>query len=600
MKKIKIGTVIVCVVSIVLILFSFFAKNFVLYDFQMNASDYSYSETEDTKPKSATTAVWFSYGESGRQLQYGLDSKSQSQNMIVYAMDSENGVYSVNGNDSPIRSDSLGHFIAVLPEVEKDIDQDGTMETIYDYARSDLGPDAFNPTPQRFESTNLPYELVFAERKYVMVYYNNEILKDAPISVTSDDGIVTQYRTDHHGWIKGLPIKDIREGFTASYSPDEDTVYQMFYALEDYSYFSTHFFIAHIPLLLVFFLSAIGIAIVCVIRKKLSKNDPSYLISSREKVGIYHSHLKKKTTSRFLIIRWLCLFAAMFVWTYAGQLINQGQALNEIAVPLFSCPFNLNQIVETPCYYLAHLPALFTRFGAEFPIRNIVYAVTYLGTTFLFFVFLGRILCGFLCPAGLLQDLMDKLRQTLHVKPIVVTDKMNKILQPLKWVWIILFLGMAFTGGDFCDICPLKGFTTAQGGYWANLYLGGFLAIILLIGSFFIKRFWCIMCPMGYLMGIFHKFNLFKLKKSCNSCTECGACYNACPMKIKSIYTERQKEDIQTIDCLMCGECINKCPEDNALAMTFCKKTIYKSSRATFMSRFSSKRGRSKTKRRKK
>ena len=87
-------------------------------------------------------------------------------------------------------------------------------------------------------------------------------------------------------------------------------------------------------------------------------------------------------------------------------------------------------------------------------------------------------------------------------------------------------------------------------------------------------------------MGIFQKFNLFHLKKDCMACTECGACYEACPMRIKSIYTEREKEDVQTIDCMMCGECIHKCPEDNALSMTFCGKKIYSSSRQSFLSKY--------------
>ena len=130
--------------------------------------------------------------------------------------------------------------------------------------------------------------------------------------------------------------------------------------------------------------------------------------------------------------------------------------------------------------------------------------------------------------------------------------------------------------------------------------------MVIMAGSFFIKRFWCIICPMGHLMGLLKRFNLFKLKKDCISCTECGACYHACPMRIKSIYTKRDKEtpsgypfmhkrkcgntvNVQTVDCMMCGECIHKCPEDNALSMTFCGKTIYKSSRKTFMSKFSEK-----------
>lgn len=79
----------------------------------------------------------------------------------------------------------------------------------------------------------------------------------------------------------------------------------------------------------------------------------------------------------------------------AGKIIHQGQTLNQIAVPVFRCPFN-----------------------------------------------------------------PDQLREALHIRPIQVTDRMNKAVQPLKWLWIILFLGFVFVGGDFCDICPNKVFST--------------------------------------------------------------------------------------------------------------------------------------------
>ncbi len=272
------------------------------------------------------------------------------------------------------------------------------------------------------------------------------------------------------------------------------------------------------------------------------------------------------------------MICSFFFWTYAGKLIHQGQALNQIAVPVFSCPFNLDQTLESSCYYLTYLPILFT--------RNWGYILCFLGTLLLSLVFLGRMLCGFMCPLGLLQGLMDQLRRALHIRPIHVTDRMNKIIQPLKWLWIILFLDFVFVGGDFCDICPNKVFSTALGGWWASYALTGFLKVFLLVGSFFIKRFWCLMCPMGYLLGIFYKFNLFKLEKDCTACTECGACYEACPMRLKNIYTERDKSGVQTVDCLMYGECIQKCPENNALKMTFCGKTIYKASRKSFISKY--------------
>lgn len=437
MKGRKIGIAVVCAICAFLIVSAFFAKDFVLYDFHTNVTDYQYAKTEEEKPLSVDTSVWFSYGNGGKVVYYGINEEIREESLTVYALSQAGEISITKGNENPIRQDSLGHFIAALPMAEMDIDGDGEAEKVYDYTRADFGLNAFNPAPQRFLSEEIPFELVFAERKYIMVYYGNEILKDAEVLVTSYDGGQKRYHTDEHGWIQGLPNRDIREGFTAAYSPDGLSVYRMHYALEDYSYFTVHFWKAHLPLLVIFVLTCIGIVVVCLIRNCMERNNPAYAIYSRERAGIYPGTLNQKTSSKFLFVRWLCLFTGMFLWTYAGRLIHQGQTLNEISIPVFSCPFNLDQVAEVPCYYLSHLSALFGRFGADFPERNMAYAILFLVTTLFCFIFLGRILCGFLCPAGLLQDLMDKLRQALHIRPIVVTDRMNRFLQPIKWVWIM-------------------------------------------------------------------------------------------------------------------------------------------------------------------
>ena len=583
MKKAKIGTAAVYVICALLTIAAFFAKDFVLYDFEMEPSTYRYTESDAESDFHAETSFWFSFGPD-RELQYGFADNVSPDSIRLYAR-TENEFIPITAQDmNPIREDFIGYFAAALPAQFIDVDGDGTAETVYDFARADLGPHTYELEPREFNSSDFPFEVAFAERKVIQVFYHNELLTDRSVTVVSADGTAQTYYTDNNGWIDGLPIDVLRSGFTVSYSPDGQNVYRMYYAIEDYDYFSLHFFKAYLPLLVVLLLTAIGIVIVYVIRERYARRDPAYAIYSRERPGFRAANLNNKTSSKFLLIRWLFLIFGFLLWTYLGKVIAQGQALNQIAVPTFSCPFNLDQTLESSCYYLTHLPVLFT--------RGWTYIVWFLITLFLFLVLGGRILCGFMCPLGFVQDLFDKLRQALHIRPIPVSDKMNKAIQPLKWLWIILFLCFVFVGGDFCDICPNKVFSPALGGWWVNLALGGFLTIPLLVGSFFIKRFWCLMCPMGYLLGIFHKFNLFKLKKDCTACTECGACYEACPMRLKNIYKEREKADMQTVDCLMCGECIHKCPEDKALSMTFCGKTIYRSSRSTLLSKYAPKKKR--------
>jgi len=300
MNKRKIGTAVVCAVCAFLIVSAFFAKDFVLYDYHMNVPDYYYAKSEEGKPLSADTYVWFSYGNKGKEVYYGLSEETSEDSLTVYALTQTGEVSVSKGDENPIRPDALGHFIASLSMKELDIDGDGEAEKVYDYARADFGLNAFNPAPQRFLTEEIPFELVFAERKYIMIYYENEILKDAEILVTSYDGEQKRYMTDEHGWIKGLPNRDIREGFTAAYSPDGGIVYRMHYALEDYPYFSVHFWKAHLPLLVIFALAGIGIVVVYLIRNRMERNNPAYAIYSRERAGIYPGTLQQKTNSKFL------------------------------------------------------------------------------------------------------------------------------------------------------------------------------------------------------------------------------------------------------------------------------------------------------------
>ena len=69
----KIGTAVVCAACAFLIVSAFFAKDFVLYDFHMNVPDYQYAKTEEEKPLSADTSVWFSYGDGGKAVSYVIN-----------------------------------------------------------------------------------------------------------------------------------------------------------------------------------------------------------------------------------------------------------------------------------------------------------------------------------------------------------------------------------------------------------------------------------------------------------------------------------------------------------------------------------------------
>lgn len=197
----------------------------------------------------------------------------------------------------------------------------------------------------------------------------------------------------------------------------------------------------------------------------------------------------------------------------------------------------------------------------------------------LLFVFLfGRVICGFFCPLGFLQDIIWKITEKLHLPKLRRDEKFMKIINIFNIAFLLFFIC-----GIFCLIILgifMPDIMTKVSIPPVVLIV---MPIMMICINSFARRFFCNVCPIGSFIGIFEKLNIIKLEKDCKACTLCGACYEACPMRIKDIYTESEKTNVSSSKCLYCGECIKKCPEDNALAFKLCGKTIYKSSEDDFM-----------------
>ena len=336
--------------------------------------------------------------------------------------------------------------------------------------------------------------------------------------------------------------------------------------------FSTEYLKTLIPLLIIITLAVTGIILVIFVRKILAKKDKSRFAKVRADRQKGNSPKQKKSV--FMLIRWAVMAVSAFMIIWGGLLFGLGMA--SLSIPVLSCPWNTEQMTESSCYYLSHLNELF-----ELPIQNIL---LFFGSTIGFTLLLGRAICGFICPMGLIQDITDKIRQKTKTEGIKMNDKMYEAVTPVKWCMVLIFIGLCFAGGNFCNFCPAVAVSPILAGMSTSLYISGFMMVLVLMGGFFKRRAFCMICPLGTVMGFFHKISLFRVKKDCQSCTECGACYEACPMGIKMIYTEREKADVTHANCIMCGECVKCCPENNALSLTFAGRKIYTSSREKIMS----------------
>lgn len=185
----------------------------------------------------------------------------------------------------------------------------------------------------------------------------------------------------------------------------------------------------------------------------------------------------------------------------------------------------------------------------------------------------GRLVCGFLCPFGLVQDLMHKIplpkRMKLARLPGERWLKYLRYLIPLVFVALLPSLVVNIIGqGDpwFCKyICPSgtlmggvplvtlgEGFAQAAGILfeWKLLLLFFFLIFSIV----YYRPFCRFICPLGAVYGLANPISFFHYEIDREKCIECGACRKACKLGIDPVKNPNAPE------CIRCGECVKACP----------------------------------------
>ena len=191
-----------------------------------------------------------------------------------------------------------------------------------------------------------------------------------------------------------------------------------------------------------------------------------------------------------------------------------------------------------------------------------------LGIIMLYGVIFGRWICGWLCPFGLLQDLLHKIKT-----PKLKKNGFTRALSVLKYFVLVIFgiiIPLVYMTKDlplpaFCKyICPAGTLGGALGllinpnnssvfEMLGPLFTWKFvLAISIVVCCVFVYRTFCrFLCPLGALYGLFNKFSLFGIKLEKDKCVNCGKCISVCKMDI---------HHVGDMECINCGECISVCP----------------------------------------
>lgn len=195
----------------------------------------------------------------------------------------------------------------------------------------------------------------------------------------------------------------------------------------------------------------------------------------------------------------------------------------------------------------------------------------------IFCVLFGRIFCGFLCPLGFFQDILFKITEKLHLPKLNRDSRFMKFINLFNWVFLGIFLVCVIA------LIVLLFFPDTLNKISIPFFIVFIIPVVMIVLNSMARRFFCNVCPLGTFIGLFRKISIVNIKKKPDSCIYCGACYEACPMRIKKIFIENKSHDISSINCIYCGECIKKCPKDNALSISILNKTIYSSSKKEFL-----------------
>lgn len=182
--------------------------------------------------------------------------------------------------------------------------------------------------------------------------------------------------------------------------------------------------------------------------------------------------------------------------------------------------------------------------------QKVVFFVT-LGIPLVATLFFGRLYCGWICPAGALQELVHFRKVARAVPP--TWDRWPKLLKyPL---FVALMAAVRVTGEPiFEGVDPFKAAFERGGEVPLMVALAAILGL-----SVFLYRPWCrYLCPMAVVFGVVSRLSLLRLVPSA-SCAACKLCSKACGSQSLTVDRERRTLKVDRGECLSCGSCLNAC-----------------------------------------
>ena len=171
----------------------------------------------------------------------------------------------------------------------------------------------------------------------------------------------------------------------------------------------------------------------------------------------------------------------------------------------------------------------------------------------------NKLICGWGCPFGALQELIYDLPVLRRLKEKKLPFAWTMTLRTLLFILFLLVL-FGWLGGvkgaviyHYVNPFNLFGFELA-------LWTVACAVIVFLALSLFVYRPFCqLVCPFGWYSWFLERISLNAIRIDRQRCNGCGACARACPLQAAE---GRVAGKACPADCFSCARCLRVCPQE--------------------------------------
>ena len=283
--------------------------------------------------------------------------------------------------------------------------------------------------------------------------------------------------------------------------------------------------------------------------------------------NIYHTFYKTKLSSdktsqpRRRLVQYLFLFILVLIGAQFTLWVTQ---LQNGQTPIVSRPPGVEGFLPISALISLKYWLLTGVFNTVHPSALVILLIV-----MLLAVVLKKAFCSWVCPFGLLSEVLAKLQLRIFDRPLTLPRWLDWPLRSLKYLLLFFFVWAIFVG---MDVPALEKFINSPYNRVADIKMYLFFAhpskltlyvlAALLLMTLLVRHFWCrYLCPYGAMLGVLSLFSVFKVRRHAESCIDCEKCTKVCPArinvhKVKSVYSD---------ECNACMRCVDACPVKDTL-----------------------------------